>query len=70
MYDYIRRLSLKQASVEVPVFLLALLIAELFYKFRSFLLETGAFLLTWFILSALVSTVRSMMARPSDQTQP
>jgi hypothetical protein len=70
MYDYIRRLSLKQASVEVPVFLLALLIAELFYKFRSFLLETGAFLLTWFILSAVVSTVRSMMARPSDQTQP
>ncbi len=70
MYDYIRRLSLKQASVEVPVFLLALLIAELFYKFRSFLLETGAFLLTWFILSAVVSMVRSMMARPSDQTQP
>ena len=54
----------------MPVFLLALLIAELFYKFRSFLLETGAFLLTWFILSAVVSTVRSMMARPSDQTQP
>ncbi len=69
MYDYIRRLSLKQASIEVPVFLLALLIAELFYKFRSFLLETGAFLLTWFILSAVVSTVRSMMQRPSDQIQ-
>lgn len=69
MYDYIRRLSLKQASIEVPVFLLALLIAELFYKFRSFLLETGAFLLTWLVLSAVVSIVRSMMERPSDPAQ-
>ncbi|MSO65619.1 MAG: hypothetical protein EXQ85_07485 [Alphaproteobacteria bacterium] len=35
---------------EPAAFLVALLIAELFYKFHSFLLETGAFLVTWLVL--------------------
>ena len=47
MYELIRRLSLKQLTFEqLPVLLLALTIAEVFYKFHSFLLETGAFLVT------------------------
>jgi hypothetical protein len=33
----------------------SLLIAELFYKFHSFILECVAFLATWWLVGALVS---------------
>ena len=42
------------SSYAVP-FVIALLIAEFFYKFHSFLLECLAFLATWFVLSFLQS---------------
>jgi hypothetical protein len=35
---------------QLPVFLVAFVIAELFYKFHSFTLECAAFLGTWFVL--------------------
>lgn len=35
---------------QLPVFLVAFLIAELFYKFHSFALECVAFLATWFVI--------------------
>lgn len=35
----------------------ALLLAELFYKFHSFLLEGVAFLATWYVLSWLANRV-------------
>jgi hypothetical protein len=37
-----------------PAFLLALTVAELFYKFHSFLLETISFLATWFVLDFVI----------------
>jgi hypothetical protein len=37
---------------QLPVFLVAFVIAELFYKFHSFTLECAAFLGTWFVLDA------------------
>ena len=48
----------------------ALTIAELFYKFQSFLLETGAFLVTWLVLAASVDATVNWLsprahARPS-----
>lgn len=55
-----RELALRQA----PTFLGALLIAEMFYKFHSFLLETGGFLLTWFVLDALAGLVLKLVAGP------
>ena len=42
---------------QLPVFLLSFVIAELFYKFHSFTLEAGAFLVTWFVLDWLYSLV-------------
>lgn len=66
MYELIRRLTLKQLTLEqLPVFMAALVIAELFYKFHSFLLETGAFLVTWWVLDALYSAVRARVAGSS-----
>jgi hypothetical protein len=54
------RLVLEQG----PALLLSLVIAELFYKFHSFLLETGAFLVTWFVIDFVIQTGLKMAARP------
>ncbi len=51
MYTLVRSLTLRQLLVEqLPVILLSMLIAERFYKFRSFTLEVIAFLLTWYVI--------------------
>lgn len=63
MYELIRRLTLRQLTLEqLPLLVIALGIAEIFYKFHSFLLETGAFLLTWLALGALHAALKSLFA--------
>ena len=58
MFTLVRQSSPKiLALVQAPSLVASLIIAELFYKFHSFLLETGAFLLTWFILDAFMTGV-------------
>lgn len=55
MYSLFRLLPLRRLlSEQLPVLLLAWAIAEMFYKFKSFTLETAAFLATWFVLDAVV----------------
>jgi hypothetical protein len=74
MYELLRRLTLKQLTLEqLPMLALSLGIAELFYKFHSFLLETGAFLVTWFALGALHAALKTIFAparEPADGHQP
>jgi len=48
---------------QLPVFLVAFLIAELFYKFHSFTLECAAFLATWFVLDGALH----LLAVPPSQ---
>lgn len=61
MYELIRRLTVKQLTQEqLPLLVISLGIAEVFYKFHSFLLETGAFLLTWLALDALHAVLRNL----------
>jgi hypothetical protein len=43
----------------------ALLITQLFYHWKSFLLEFGGFLVTWFVLDFLVTAVRDLWSRRS-----
>ncbi len=63
MYELFRHLRPKQLAYEqLPILLLALTIAELFYKFHSFLLETGAFLATWYAIGALYAALKSVLA--------
>ena len=62
MYELFRQLRPKQLAFEqLPIFLMALTIAELFYKFRSFLLETAAFLVTWYVIGAIYAGVRAAL---------
>ena len=42
---------------QVPVFLVAFLVAEFFYKFHSFTLECLAFLVTWYVIDAVVQVM-------------
>jgi hypothetical protein len=49
---------------QIPVFLVAFVIAELFYKFHSFTLECGAFLVTWFVLDAAVHLITGRRGAP------
>lgn len=68
MFELIRRLTLRQLTFEqLPLLLISLGIAEMFYKFHSFLLETGAFLLTWFALGALYAGLKSLFVRPAEE---
>lgn len=71
MYSLMRSMSLRSLLVEqLPVLLLAMIIAEFFYKFRSFTLETIAFLATWFVLDWIVQSVRRALLKRSAASQP
>lgn len=53
----VRDLLLKQA----PAIVTSLVVADLFYKFHSFLLETAAFLGTWLVVDAMLEGVRKLL---------
>jgi hypothetical protein len=56
MFTLIKTIHKKQLLTEqLPLLLVSLLIAELFYKFHSFTLECLSFLATWYILDAIIS---------------
>jgi hypothetical protein len=47
----------------------ALLIAQLFYHWKSFLLEFVGFLATWFVLDLAASLLRNVWAKLSARAQ-
>jgi len=58
MLDFVRALIQDRGFVtRMPTLIAAFLIAELFYKFHSFMLETGGFLVTWLVLDLIVERV-------------
>ena len=64
MYTLIRHAGVRRALLDEAVpMLLAFVVAELFYKFHSFALETGASMLTWLALSAVAAAIRSRLVR-------
>ncbi|MBI5876636.1 MAG: hypothetical protein HZB53_03220 [Chloroflexi bacterium] len=68
MFTLISSLSLRRLLIEqAPVMVLSFIVAELFYKFHSFTLETGAFLVTWGALDFIVQFAikRLAPARPT-----
>lgn len=62
MYELIRRLPVSRLAFEqAPQLAIALTIAEVLYKFHSFLLEAVAFLATWFVLGAAHAALRRVL---------
>ena len=62
MYTLVRLVSWGRLLREqVPALLLSFVIAELFYKFHSFTLETVAFLATWSVIDAVIQIARNAL---------
>ncbi|MBL8325871.1 MAG: hypothetical protein JNJ89_13050 [Rubrivivax sp.] len=71
MYALISRLSTRQLLVRhAPTLVGALAIAEMFYKWKSFLLEAAGFLVTWYLLDAIVSFIERRLARGGGSQTP
>jgi len=65
MFTLIRTLSVSNLLItQAPALMLSFLIAELFYKFKSFSLECLAFLVTWFVIDALITGLRKLWRIP------
>lgn len=55
MYSLIKTMPTHQLFQEqLPVLVVSLLFAELFYKFHSFTLECVCFLATWYVLDGVL----------------
>ena len=55
----VRHLLLQQ----LPALVVSLFIADKLYKFHSFLLESIAFLVTWFVVDAMLSGATILISR-------
>ena len=70
MYSNIRGKSTKHLMTrQLPPLAIAFVIAELFYKFKSFALECLVFLVTWFVIDAVFHYVTNALypTQPSDK---
>jgi hypothetical protein len=66
MFTLLRTVSLRRLLIEqAPTLGVSLAIAELFYKFHSFLLEACAFLVTWYALDGVRYLVAGMVRIPA-----
>ena len=58
MYTLVQTIPIRRLALEqIPVLVTSFVIAEVFFKFKSFSLECLAFLATWFILDLFVQYV-------------
>jgi len=63
MYSLLRALPARRLLTEqVPALVVSFVIAELFYKFKSFSLETLAFLATWLVVDAVIQAGARLLA--------
>ena len=68
MFTLLRLLPWQRLVLEqLPAFGSAWLIAEAFYKWKSFSLEMLGFLATWFVLDATIQGVRRLLAPRPEQ---
>jgi|EndMetStandDraft_8_1072994.scaffolds.fasta_scaffold55899_3 hypothetical protein len=65
MFTLLSRLPIRELLYrQAPTLLAALVIAEMFYKWHSFLLEAAGFLVTWFVLDAVAGVIARMIGIP------
>lgn len=68
MFTLLKQIGSRNVYLSEPAaFLAALVIAELFYKFHSFLLETGAFLVTWLALGFVFHHLARALSRAAGK---
>ena len=64
MYSLLHARNARDLVTELGTLAVALVVAELFYKFHSFSLECLAFLATWYVLGAVT---RRLGGSPPDR---
>lgn len=70
MFTLLRNITSRDVFItETPSLFLSLLIAELFYKWHSFLLECIGFLVTWYFISLVFNMIRSWFSGSSHSSQ-
>ena len=68
MLEFLRALRARpDLWVKLPGLVLAFLVAEVFYKFHSFALECGAFLLTWLVIDLVIDRVAALLRRGAEE---
>jgi hypothetical protein len=71
MLEFIRSLRRNGTlAYQLPAMAAAFLIAEFFYKFRSFALECLGFLATWYLIDLGVDVVRKLITRTRVPASP
>ena len=71
MFTLLRMLPFQRLLLEqLPAFGTAWLIAEMFYKWKSFSLEMVGFLVTWFVLDAAIQGLRRLQPPRADDRLP
>ncbi len=70
MFSLISRVPIRNLVYrQTPTLIGALAIAELFYRWHSFVLEAVGFLLTWCVLDAVAGVLAKLIGKPlSPQT--
>jgi hypothetical protein len=67
MYTVFRAVPLRRLATEqAPAALIALALAESFFKFHSFTIECAAFLATWYAIDFALDRVRRRWAGPTS----
>jgi hypothetical protein len=62
MYLIVHSLTPRElVTAQIPALAIALVTAEVFFKFHSFALECLAFLATWYLLDAGLSRLRRLL---------
>ena len=70
MYSLLNRVPASQLVLRhAPTFVGAIVIADLFYKWHSFLLETGGFLITWYVLDAGISLFEKVFDKGESSSE-
>ena len=65
MYTLLNTITIRKMVFEqAPALALSLVIAELFFKFHSFTLETMAFLITWFAADGVITFFKRVLSKP------
>lgn len=71
MFTLIRRDTWRDVLTgELPALLVSLGVAEVFFKFHSFMLEGAAFLALWYALGAVAWTIRARISRAVTRPGP
>ena len=69
MYTLMRQVGTREGLlIEAPSLIVAMVMAELFYKFHSFTLECAAFLGTWMVVSYLTRLASGYFVRRARRT--